>query len=454
MTSPSFAGPVKTNTSAAYARSLLGLLFTINLLNYIDRLVISGLLEPIRKDLGLNDAQLGIIGLAFLLPYSLLPPIVGWIGDRAKRTKLISAAISVWSLATGIAGLAHGFIQLALTRAVVGVGEATYMTVAPSLIADCYPAGQRGTAMSLFYIASPVGAGLGVLLGGMVAAAYGWRTACLLVGLPGILMAVVIAVVPEPDRGTLDPGQEAHRPALGTAARQLLRNKAFLLLAAAYTVQSFAYNPIEFWLPTILQRDKGIPLAQASTAYGTIVFVAGVIGPFLGGLAGDLLVKRFKGAYYYLCAAAAVASVTPLVLIAIQERGTTLFSAAFFEIFFGNISTGLVFAILVTVVIPGLRGTATAVMLTVMHLLGDGISQPLIGHISTWLNSDSPLATATKSLGAAVHIPAQHHLSLALVCVTLPAFLLASLLYVAPLFLGVPGGHQARATSGSSAKAV
>jgi sugar phosphate permease len=220
---------------------------------------------------------------------------------------------------------------------------------------------------------------------------------------------------------------------LRSAVTALLHNRSFILLTLAYTVQSFAYNPIEFWLPTILQRDKGISLAQASANYGTIVLIAGMIGPILGGLIGDSLAKRYRLAYYWICAATAFAAVLPLFVIATQQRGGSLFSAVFAEILLGNVSTGLVFAILVTVVIPGLRGTATAVMLTSMHLLGDLISQPLIGKISSLLSSGLHIKFL-ESLRVAMQIPTENHLSLALLIVTVPASLMASLLYL----LGMP----------------
>ena len=415
--------------SPNYARFLLVFLFFINLLNYIDRLVIGGLLEPIRRDLGLTDAQLGTIALAFLIPYSFLPPVVGWIGDRAKRTKLIALATGLWSLATGAAGLAVGFGQLAATRAVVGLGEATYMTTAPSLLADVFAPGKRGTAMSFFYMASPIGAGLGVTLGGLIAASYGWRVACFMVGTPGILMVLIMLSIAEPRRGVLDPHQVAERPPLGIAIRELLRNRPFLLLVLAYTFQTFSYNPIEFWVPAILQRDKGITLANASVAYGAVVFVAGVLGPLLGGLMGDVLAKRKSNGYYTVCALSCLACVVPLLAIAMLSSGVSLFAALFGEVFLGNMSTGLVFAILVSIVIPGLRGTATAVILTLIHVLGDGISQPLIGRISTQLSNASPLTVFLQRSGNALHIPAQSHLSLALVSFSLPATVIAAALF-------------------------
>jgi MFS transporter, Spinster family, sphingosine-1-phosphate transporter len=415
--------------SRNYPRFLLIFLFAINLLNYIDRLIISGLLEPIRRDLGLSDAQLGAIALAFLIPYSFLPPIVGWIGDRAKRTTLIALATGLWSLATGAAGLATRFAQLVASRAVVGVGEATYMTTAPGLLADVYGVGKRGTAMSFFYMASPIGAGLGVTLGGLIAAAYGWRAACLMVGLPGILMALIMMLVAEPRRGDLDPQQTAERPPLRIAFQALIRNRPYLLLMAAYTVQIFSYNPIEFWVPAILQREKGISLIQASTAYGAVVFAAGVLGPLMGGFLGDLLAKRKSSGYYTVCSISCVLCVLPLIAVALLSNGIPLFAALFGEIFLGNMSTGLVFAILVGIVIPGLRGTATAVLLTVIHVFGDAISQPLIGRISTELNNRSAFTAVLQHVGDALHIPPQNHLSLALISFAIPSTILAGALF-------------------------
>jgi MFS family permease len=415
--------------SPSYPRFLLIFLFFINLLNYIDRLIISGLLEPIRRDLQLSDAQLGAIALAFLIPYSFLPPMVGWIGDRARRTTLIALATGLWSIATGAAGLVTRFAQLVASRAVVGVGEATYMTTAPSLLADVYGVGKRGTAMSFFYMASPIGAGLGVTLGGLIAAAYGWRAACLLVGLPGILMALIMLLVAEPRRGELDPQQAAERPPLKIAIRALLRNRPYLLLMAAYTVQIFSYNPIEFWVPAILQREKGISLIHASTAYGAVVFLAGVLGPLMGGFLGDLLAKRKASGYYTVCAISCLVCVVPLLAIALLSSGAPLFVALFGEIFLGNMSTGLVFAILVGIVIPGLRGTATAVLLTVIHVFGDAISQPLIGRISSELNQGSALTAVLQHIGDALHIPAQNHLSLALISFAIPSTIVAGALF-------------------------
>jgi MFS family permease len=411
------------------SRGLLALLFVINLLNYIDRLTISGLLEPIGRELHLSDAQLGIIGLAFLLPYSILPPIVGWIGDRGPRSRLIALAVSIWSMATGAAGAARNFLQLAASRAVVGVGEATYMSLAPSLIADAFPIGRRGSAMSFFYIASPVGAALGVFLSGLIASLYGWRTACFVVGIPGLVFAVAMWIYPEPARGGLDPEESPERPPLGEALRSLAGNRAYLLLTFAYTSQLFAYNPIEFWLPTILQRDKGIALAQANSTFGLLVLVAGILGPLLGGLLADRFALRSWAVYYWICVVTSLACLPPLLCFVLLPRGAGLYGAVFSEVFLANMSTGLVFTILVTIIVPGLRATATAVLLTVIHVLGDMISEPLIGKVSTHLQH-AAAATAHAGAWLPASVSAQH-LSQALFIVSAPAMALSGLLYMA-----------------------
>jgi hypothetical protein len=192
---------------------------------------------------------------------------------------------------------------------------------------------------------------------------------------------------------------------------------------------------VEFWLPTVLQRDKGIPLVQANTIYGVLVFVAGFLGPLLGGFFADMLIRRRRTVYYWICVASALGSVLPIVGFVFLGRGVPLFSAVFVEVFLGNVSTGLVFAILMTIVIPGLRGTATAIILTVMHLLGDGLSQPLIGQISSALQSGgSSLLEPRGKFPMLAQMARDQHLTLALACVAAPSMFLSAWLF----FLAIP----------------
>jgi MFS family permease len=404
------------------------LLFAINLFNYVDRLVITGLLEPIRRDLLLTDTQLGQIALAFLATYSIFPLLVGWIADRTARVRLIVAATGIFSVATGLAALTRGVASLAVTRAVVGIGETTYMTTGPSLIADLYPANRRGAAMSFFYAACPIGAAVGVVLGGVIAAGYGWRIACLAVSAPGIVLAFIVSRFSEPERGSFDPLESAARPPLSRALRQLAANRPFILLVIAFIAQIFSYNAVEFWLPTLLQRDKALPLVSANTTFGTVVAVAGFVGPLLGGFLGNLLASRNSLGYYWICAISMIVSVVPVLGFAALTRGTLVFGTVFLEVLLGNMSIGLVMALLVSVVVPGLRATATAIMLTAVHVLGDGISVPLIGYISTALQEGRLLYL--MKVGTLIRVPETHTLSLALVCVVVPSAVVAGILYL------------------------
>jgi MFS family permease len=152
-----------------YVRRFLILLFVVNLLNYIDRLAVTGLLEPIRREFGATDAQIGLVGLAFTLTYSFLPPIFGWLGDRWPRTWVIAASAAFWSAATALSGAARSVGQLVAVRGAVRIGEASYMSNAPNLISDLVPARRRTSAMAFFYVASPMGAALGIMIAGAVA---------------------------------------------------------------------------------------------------------------------------------------------------------------------------------------------------------------------------------------------------------------------------------------------
>lgn len=417
--------------SPHYARAFLALLFVVNLLNYIDRLAITGLIEPIRKDLGATDAQMGTVGLAFTLTYSVLPPVFGWLGDRLPRTLVIASSCAFWSVATAVTGLARSVGQLVGMRAAVGVGEASYMSNAPGLIADLYEPARRGSAMSLFFIASPVGAAVGVTLAGVLATSFGWRMACLLVALPGIVAALAVWRFPEPVRGRFEEGVEVVRTSLLETGRRLIRNRTYVLLTLAYTGQVFLQNAVEFWLPTVIQRDKAIPLLEANTAYGAAGLAAGIVGPLLASFLGAYFAPRVRGAYAWICAASVLLTLVPFIAIAAATDRRVLFGVVFGEFLLANIATGLVLASVVTAVAPGMRATGTAVMLTTVHLLGDAISQPLVGRVSTAMERGEIPTGLVEGLASLLRTTPDQHLTIALLSVCTPAALLAGILYVA-----------------------
>src|SRR5208282_4525341 len=193
---------------------VLFILTGLNLFNYLDRFVLSAVLTPLQKDLGINDGQAGWLVTAFMIGYFVTSPVFGWLGDRWSRKWLIAAGIFVWSLGPILTGFAATFAMMLAFRALVGLGEASYATISPSLISDGYAPAKRNNALTIFYVAIPVGAALGTIIGGIIAAHWGWRHAFIWAGVPGLFLALVMLPFAEVQRGRTDgkTTQTAKRP--------------------------------------------------------------------------------------------------------------------------------------------------------------------------------------------------------------------------------------------------
>jgi len=220
---------------------LLFILSGLNLFNYLDRYVVFQVVEPIRLDFGLSDGQAGRINTAFMIGYFLTAPFFGYLGDRLARKWLIAAGIFVWSLGTVLTGLAGGFATLLGYRILVGLGEASYATISPSLISDVYGPAKRNNALTIFYVAIPVGAALGYLAGSRISAAWGWRYAFIVAGLPGLALAASLLPFRDPERGQADGGtdQAARKPGVADVF-QLLRLADYNLVVWGYVAYTFA----------------------------------------------------------------------------------------------------------------------------------------------------------------------------------------------------------------------
>src|SRR5712692_10464359 len=193
---------IKSQTVDRGATYVLLVVTLLNFLNYIDRFVLAAVLPRVKTELVLTDFQLGLLANAFLVAYFVTSPVFGILGDRLSRPRLMAAGVSAWSVATAAAGLTRNFAQLLIARAWVGVGEAAYSTVSPALLSDYYLRSRRGRAFAIFYVAIPVGAASGFLLGGALERAFGWRVAFYVVGLPGIVLALIAGGLRDPIRGS------------------------------------------------------------------------------------------------------------------------------------------------------------------------------------------------------------------------------------------------------------
>ena len=381
---PVTAADAVPRRAAAYGLAVMTLL---NFVNYIDRYVLPAVGPKIKDELGLSDAQLGLLGSAFLFSYLLTSPIFGRLGDRGSRTKLIAVGVGVWSLATAAGGMVRNLSQMFVARGVVGVGEASYASISPALISDYYPPERRGRAFAIFYLAIPVGSAVGYLLGGFLDEHFGWRAAFLAVGLPGVILALLALTVVDPPRGINDPVRDrpeakAAQASFGETLWLLARNHRYVLAVLGYAAYTFAVGGLSFWVPIYFNRELSVPLARADFLVGAITVVAGILGTFTGGYLADLLARRSREAYLYLSGWSMVVAV-PAVWIALSSRTPAVYLSALFAAeFLVFLSTGPINVVLVTVVPVAIRAMAMAVSIFVIHILGDALAPWLIGAVS------------------------------------------------------------------------
>ena len=387
-------------TAVRFAGRGLLILTLINLLNYLDRYIPSAVL-PQMKASGIvaTDFQLGFLAPGFLVVYMLAAPAFGYLGDRRSRTRPIAIGVALWSVATLCSGLARSYWQLFASRAAVGIGEAAYATISPALLADYYPASKRGRVFAIFYMAIPVGAARGYVGGGSESKAWGWRAAFLVAGVPGLLLALWVLRVPDPPRGTMDPGRDrspqldcapaAQRPGVLAALRQTLtlyvqlaRHRSYALTVLGYAAYTFAVGGLAFWMPTFLERVRTVSVSQATTGFGAIVVVTGFVGTFCGGWLGDYCLRYTRQAYLWVSGIATLLAL-PLAVACLTYGSPYVFYPALVgaELLL-FMSTGPINSVIVSLVSPAQRASAVALSVLAIHALGDVISPPLIGGVS------------------------------------------------------------------------
>jgi MFS family permease len=361
--------------SASYVLALATLL---NFVNYIDRFILAAVLPRIKSDLVLNDFQLGMLANAFLVTYFITSPLFGRLGDRRSRPRLIAAGVALWSLATAAAGFARTFTQLVAARAGVGVGEAAYATISPALLADVFPAERRGRAFAIFYVAIPVGAAVGFLLGGVLERAFGWRAAFVAVGLPGLALAALAATMPDP-RTASGARIAGATETVSMTLRALGRNSRYAGTVLGYAAYTFAIGGLAVWMPTFLERVRGLELAHADFLVGAVTAVAGLGGTFIGGYLGDRLTARVPEGHLWLSGVSALVAVVPAWLALTSTSPATYQTSFFVAEFLLFLSTGPINVVIVSAVPAGMRAMAMAVSIFVIHAIGDAISPPIIG---------------------------------------------------------------------------
>jgi MFS family permease len=367
------------------ARLALALLFAINLLNFYDRHILATVTEPIRKQYGFTDTQLGWLGTAFILLYAIVGVPFGRLADRWNRKLLLVVGLFVWSILTALSGAAVGFWSLFLTRLGMGIGEAACAPVASSLIGDFYPASRRARAMSIFMLGLPLGAALSYFISGAVAQAYSWRAPFLVAAVPGLIVAALtLALLVEPPRGAAETVKVGAMCRQGSPYALVLSIPTMWWIIASGALHNFNMYALAQFLPAFLGRWHAVSVRQAGAISGLMLGLAGGLGLFFGGhLADRLSESRPNGRLWIgsLCLFAAV----PLHVIALGRPPAhplefLLWMLPGTLLMYVYYST--VYATIQDIVEPSLRGTAMAVYFLAMYALGGSVGPLLTGRLS------------------------------------------------------------------------
>lgn len=384
--------------------TILVLLTGLNFLNYVDRYLVAAVSPKFQEELKLSDFQTGLAISAFMVGYFITSPIFGRLGDRpgGARRILMAIGVALWSAATAFSGLATGAWSLVAARVAVGVGEASYATLAPTIIDDLAPAGKKNKWLAIFYLATPVGSALGYLLGGLLEHHYGWRSAFFVAGGPGVLLAGLVLLMREPERAARTEKIEG---ALGV----LWRSPLYVFCVFGYCAYTFALGGFAAWAPKYLYSVHRLPLAKADFGFGVVAVVAGIIGTVLGGTIADRGLRdatdetRIRAYLRYSAITTAIGA--PLAVATILAPTPTLFFVAIFlceTALFA--STSPINAVTLGAVPIALRATAMAVSIFAIHALGDFLSPPMIGLVADRSNLRVGLAALPLAIAVSAGI--------------------------------------------------
>jgi len=369
-----------------HPRTTLVLLTALNLLNYADRNVLFAVQPLVQDEFHVTKAQIGYLTSAFLICYMIAAPFVGPLADRYSRKLIIVIGAIFWSGLTLLTAVTHTYTELLIRHTLVGIGEATFVTIAPTFVADLFSERVRGRILGVFYLAIPVGSAAGYLLGGHLAPHHGWRFPFYIAAAPGFLLALAVLFVKEPERGHFDTLKET--PERGTFLG-LARNPAFLTATLGMAAMTYSLGGIQVWMPQFLYTERHYSLESANFIFGIIVVVDGIVASLAGGWLGDYLLPRMKSSYYFVSAASMALGV-PFMALALTTRSRAMVPAIAIAAFFLLLNTSPLNAAVINSAGAHIRATAIAVNIFIIHILGDVPSPTMMG----WVADRHSLQTA------------------------------------------------------------
>jgi multidrug resistance protein len=359
-------------------RTALIVLTALNLLNYADRNVLFAVQPLVQDEFHLSKTQIGYLTSAFLGFYMVAAPFVGPLADRYSRKFMIVFGAIFWSALTLLTAFTHNYTELLIRHTLVGIGEATFVTIAPTFVADLFSEEKRGRILGVFYLAIPVGSAAGYLLGGYLAPSHGWRFPFYIAAAPGFVLALAVLFLKEPERGQFDSLRATPER---TTLFGLIRNPAFLTSTLGMAAMTFSLGGIQVWMPQFLYSERHYTLEKANLTFGLIIVADGILASLLGGWLGDFLLRRTKGAYY-LVSAVSMALGVPVMIVALFVQGPAMIPAIAIAAFFLLFNTAPLNAAVLNSVDAHIRATAIAVNIFIIHILGDVPSPTMMGWVA------------------------------------------------------------------------
>ena len=366
----------------------LGILVVVYTFNFIDRQILSILLEPVKTELGLSDTQMGLLtGFAFAMFYATLGIPIARFADRTNRRNLIAAALGIWSIFTALSGLAQNFWHMLAARIGVGVGEAGCSPPAHSMIADYYPAEQRATALGIYSLGIPFGIMFGLFAGGWINEFFGWRAAFFVVGVPGILLAILVRyTLAEPPRGMaegrVDTGAQ---PSISETLSYLWQKKSFRHMSFAAALSAFVGYGFVTWAPAFLIRSFGMGTGEIGTWFGLILGVAGGVGIAGGGYLADKFGAKDPKWYLWTTAIALIIATPFNIMVYFATNSTLALLAMILPVLFGNFYQATTFSQTQGISELRMRAVAAGILLFIINFIGLGFGPQVVGLVSDLL---------------------------------------------------------------------
>ena len=374
--------------STGYKRFVLVMLTIVYAFNFIDRQLLVILQEPIKADMGLSDAELGLLsGFTFAVIYVTAGIPIAYWADRGNRRNIICMALTVWSGMTALSGLVTNYGQLLLARLGVGLGEAGGSPPAHSMISDYFRPENRGTALSFYSTGIYIGILIGYMFGGVLAEAFGWRMAFFVVGVPGVIFAIVLRLtVREPQRGRWDSSPtEQLKPSLSETLALLRQRRSFWYIALGCALSAYVGYGNGNFLPSFLMRNHGMGLAEVGMVLALVSGLSGAVGTFLGGYLSDRYGIEDKRWYLWIPMAGIAISFPPYIFLLLTENKTGLLTAMVFTGVLNTLYLGPSIAMSHALVPPAMRALTSAVLFFVLNMIGLGLGPFLTGLTSDLL---------------------------------------------------------------------